>query len=110
MLLFALLAVATVAVGVVCAIFWESIVDWLKRVANKISEKLKKVVYGTKILALKKGGLLKKLSKHFVRNESEWVEYCVEREMDEEEIPDFIRGMENGEEQDITSELELQLA
>lgn len=110
MLLLGLLLAATVAVGVVCAVFWDSIVGWLQRVANKLAEKIKKVVYGTKVLAMRKGGILKKISRNFVRNESEWEEYRIVKDILEDEIPDHIRDLEEDEEIDITEELELQLA
>ena len=110
MLLFTILAVATVAIGVVCAVFWENIVGWLKKAANKIKEKLNKIVYGTKVLATKIAGKLKKISKNYVRNGTEWEEYVLTKEVEEDEVPEFIKALEEGNEMDITHELELKLA
>lgn len=110
MILFAILAVATIAVGVVCSLFWEDIVEWLKKAALKIQEKFKKVVYGTKVLATKIAGKLKKISKNFVRNGTEWEEYVITKEIEDNEVPDYIKALEEGKELDITSELELKLA
>ena len=110
MLLFTILAVATIAVGVICALFWENIIGWLKRAAQKIKEKLAKVVYGTKVFATKVGGKLKKISKNYVRNGTEWEEYVLTKEIEEDEVPDYIKALEEGCEADITEELKLQLA
>lgn len=110
MLLFALFAAATIAVGVVCAVFWDDILGWIKKAAQKIKEKLQKVVYGTKVLATKIAGKLKKISKNYVRNGTEWEEYVLTKEIEENDVPDYIRALEEGNEVDITHELELKLA
>lgn len=110
MLLFALAAAATIAVGVVCAIFWDNILDWIKKAASKIQEKLHKAVYGANIFAAKIGGVLKKISKNYVRNGTEWEEYVLTKEISEDDVPDYIKALEEGNEIDITDELKLQLA
>ena len=109
MLLFGVILAAVVIVGVVCAIFWNNIVDWLKKVGNKISEKLQKVVYGTKILATKTSGKLKNISKNYVRSGTEWEEYVITKEITEDEVPDYIKALAESEEIDITKDLELKL-
>ena len=110
MLLFALFAVATIAVGTVCVLFWDDILGWIKKAAQKIKEKLKKIVYGTKVLATKIAGKLRKLSKNYVRNGTEWEEYVLTKEVEAEDVPDYIRALEDGDTVDITKELELKLA
>lgn len=110
MLLFALLAAATLAVGVVCALFWDNILSWLKNITQKIKERLNKLVYGTKVLATKIAGQLKKISKNYVRNGTEWEEYVLTKEIEEDEVPDYIKALVEGDELDITEELQLQLA
>ncbi len=110
MLLLAAIIGAVIAVGVVCATFWNSILNWIKKAAEKIKEKLNKVVYGTKIIAAKIGGKLKKISRNYIRNGPEWEEVEVTKEITEDEVPDYIRALENDEEIEITNELEQQLA
>lgn len=110
MLLLALAAAATIAAGVVCGLFWDNILGWIKKTALKIKEKLQKAVYGATILATKIGGVLKKISKNYVRNGTEWEEYVLTKEIEESEVPDYIRALEEGNEIDITDELKLQLA
>ena len=110
MLLLAIFAAAAIAVGVVCALFWDNILGWIKKAAAKIKEKMNRVVYGTKVLATKVAGKLKKISKNYVRNGTEWEEYVLTKEIEEDEVPDFIKALEEGNEVDITHELELKLA
>lgn len=110
MLLAALIAVAAIGVGVVCAVFWDDILGWIKKAAQKIKEKLQKVVYGTKVLATKIAGKLKKISKNYVRNGTEWEEYVMTKEIEESDVPDYIKALSEGKEIDITHDLELNLA
>lgn len=110
MLLFVLIATAVIAAGVLCATFWNNILDWIKKGAQIIKEKLKKVAYGTNVLAKKIGGTLKKISRNYVRNSPEWEEIEITKEVTEDEIPKSVRDLEEGEETDITEELQLQLA
>lgn len=110
MLLLATLAAAILTAGVVCALFWDNIIQWIKNIAVKIKEKLNKVIYGSKILATKIGGILKKISKNYVRTGTEWEEYVLTKVIEEEEVPDYIRALEEGNEVDITEELKLNLS
>jgi len=110
MLLLALFATAAIAVGVACALFWDNILGWIQKAAAKIKEKLQKAVYGTKVLATKIAGQLKKISKNYVRNGTEWEEYVLTKEIEEEDVPDYIRALEEGNEVDLTEELQLKLA
>ena len=110
MLLFAVLAAATIAVGAVCALFWNNILTWIKKVGEKLKAKIQKAVYGVKLFASKIQGKLKQLSKNYVRNGTEWEEIVVTKEIQEEEVPDYILALEEGNELDITNELEMTLA
>ena len=71
---------------------------------------MQKAVYGSTILATNVSGTLKKISKNYVRAGTEWEEYVLTKEIEEDEVPDYIRALEEGEEIDITEELKLQLA
>ena len=110
MITLAIAAIAAIAVGVVCALFWENILGWIKKIAVSIKERLQKAVYGSTIFATKVGGVLKKISKNYVRTGTEWEEYVLTKEIEEDEVPDYIRALEEGDEMDITEELKLQLA
>lgn len=110
MLLFAAIVGAVIAAGVLCTTFWNNILAWIKKGAEKIKEKLKKVAYGAVVLAKKIRGKLKKISRNYVRTGPEWEEIEITKEVTEDEVPDFVRCLEEGEETDITEELQLQPA
>ncbi|MDY4429639.1 hypothetical protein [Evtepia sp.] len=110
MITLAIAAVAAIAIGVVCALFWDNILNWIKNIAVSIKERLQKDVYGSTILATRVKGTLKKISKNYVRSGTEWEEYVLTKEIEEDEVPDYIRALEEGAELDITEELKLQLA
>ena len=67
-------------------------------------------VAGTLALREQIAGKLKKISKNYVRNGTEWEEYVITKEVEENDVPDYIRALEEGNELDITHELELKLA
>lgn len=112
MLLTALITGAALIAGAgLLAAYWNNLVDWLKRAIKKVSEIVKTVVYGSKVLIRKISEGLKEISKHYSKDEiGRWQETIVTKTIPESEVPKEIREKaENVYEYDLTDELELQL-
>lgn len=98
--------------GALLATFWKDIVNWIKRGAEKILEKIKQVVVGVKIFVKKMNEAVKEISKHYSKNENQqWSETLVTREISESEVPKEIlqKVKRSSSEVEISNELELQL-
>lgn len=104
---------AIVGAGLVAA-FWRSVVDWLKRAADKVKEVVRKAVVGVRIFIKKMGEAYKEISKHYSKNGTVWEETIVQRECRVSEVPKEIREKaeraESNREVDISRELEMQLS
>ena len=92
------------------ASFWEKLIGWLQNAIRKISEKIKKVVYGATVFAKRIGDKVKEISKHYAKAGTVWEEYVVTKEVSEDEVPDFIKANYRTDELDISNELENVLA
>jgi len=101
------------ALALVAASFWKELVDWIKRVVEKVREVVAKVVAGVKIFVRKVGEAIKEIAKNYSQDEQgRWHETIVTREVNESDVPQEIRDKmkrSRGSDVDVTKELELQL-
>ncbi|MGD6778534.1 hypothetical protein ACQCT3_02265 [Sutcliffiella horikoshii] len=106
-----LIGAAIIAGGSLIKKFWNNILSWLKRAVQKIKQIVKLAVYGTKVFIEKIGSAFREISKHYSKKENnQWVENIVTREVSASEVPPEIRAMaQQRRETDITSELQLEL-
>lgn len=107
-----LLAVAGVALVGAIAIFWNSILDWIKRAIPKVKEIVQGVLYGTNIFICKIKEAAKEIQKHYSKVGTKWQETIVEKNVAYNELPEEIRQKvtRNNVEVDMTQELELALS
>lgn len=114
MILTALLlgAVAIAGVGIAAA-FWNDLVAFLKKAIEKVQEVVAGIVYGTKVFLRKIGEAFKEVSRHYSKVDDHWQETIVTREIPANKVPDEIlaraNALSNGQELDISDELEMQL-
>ncbi|WP_312510534.1 hypothetical protein [Massilia sp.] len=101
------------ALALVAATFWKDLVDWLKRVVEKVREVVAKVVAGVKIFVRKVGEAIKEIAKSYSQDEQgRWQETIVTREVSESDVPKDILDKvkrQRGTAVDVTKELELEL-
>ena len=93
------------------ATYWNKIVDFMKRVLNKLKQVVKGTIMGSAVFLKKLGDKFQNRTKHYSQNEQgKWKETFVSYEQDADEIPEKYReyaGFDN--EVDLTSELQLEL-
>ena len=93
------------------ATYWNKIVDFMKRVLNKLKQVVKGTIMGSAVFLKKLGDKFQNRTKHYSQNEQgKWKETVVSYEQDADEIPEEYReyaGFEN--EVDLTSELQLEI-
>lgn len=89
--------------------FWNKLVNWLKAAITKIKSVLNKAISGAKVYAQRIGEKYQKISKFYSKNGTVWEEYIATKEVDDSEVPDFIRAMDTDDAIDITEELENKL-
>lgn len=100
------------ALALLAASFWKELVEWMKRVVEKVREITAKAVAGVKIFVRKVGEAIKEIAKNYSQDEhGRWHETIVTREIAESEVPEEIRAKvkRTRDEVDVTKELELQL-
>lgn len=104
-----LLAVAGVALVGAIAVFWNSILDWIKRAIVKVQEIVQGVLYGTNIFMTKVKEAAVEIQKHYSKIGTKWQETIVKRNVGYSELPEEIQQKinRNNVEVDMTQELEL---
>ncbi len=102
-------AAVIAGVGIVAA-FWNDIVNFLKKAAQKVRQIVEGVVYGFTVFVKKMYEGVKEISRHYSKVEQHWEETTITRVISESEVPPEILERANSyEELDITDELEMQL-
>ena len=76
MILATLLLGAALVAGV-CALFWNTIHDFLKRAAERVKAAVKGVYYAAKVLSKKIREGVQEITKHYSRVEDHWQETTV---------------------------------
>lgn len=107
-----LLIGAAIVGGGLIATFWRQIVDWMKRVLEKLKTLVQGAVAGFRIFFSKMQGVGKEISKNYAKVGTKWQETVVERTVEISEIPEeYLQKMTTIEkEYEFTEELEKQLA
>ena len=96
-------------------IYWDDIVDWLKKLVNwlrnKFAELKKKVAHAAGAFIQKvENGLAAIRHKLYYQEEGEWIEETTTRKVKESEIPaSILRKAKRSEETDVTDEIEDEL-
>lgn len=113
MILTALLFGAAVIAGVgLVALFWNDLVDFLKRAIKKVQQIVSGIVYGFKVFVKKTLEGFQEISKTYSKKQDTWEETTTTHTVDESEVPaDIVAKAEakKGQEVDMTDEVELQL-
>jgi hypothetical protein len=100
------------ALALVAASFWKELVEWMRRVVEKVREVTAKAVAGVKIFVRKVSEAIKEIAKNYSQDEQgRWHETIVTRQISESVVPKDILEMvkRTRDEVDVTKELELQL-
>lgn len=106
-----LLLTGVIVGGGIIAAFWNEIVNWMKRILEKVKTVIQGTVEGFKIFFTRMQGMGKEISKNYVKVGTKWQETIVEKTVEISEIPrEYLDKMTVSEkEYDFTSELERQL-
>jgi hypothetical protein len=100
------------ALALVAASFWKELVEWMRRVVEKVREVTAKAVAGVKIFVRKVSEAIKEIAKNYSQDEQgRWHETIVTRQISESDVPKDIleKVKRTRDEVDVTKELELQL-
>lgn len=92
----ALLILGALTAGVVIAVFWKKILNWLKAAYDKIKEVLHIAVIGTEVFLKRCSEGFQELSHHYSRTpDNQWRKDTVIKQefVDESEIPDDIKAL-----------------
>lgn len=109
------IAVIFAAVIIGLATFWQNIVNWIKKAANKIKEVLGRAPEGTRTFISRTTEGFKNHSKYYYKDvvTREWEEVVYTKSVDESEVPPEILAKVHREafnkEVSTTEELSLQL-
>lgn len=114
-----------IAIGIIMALgaamiaglilFWQNIIEWIKKAVNKIKQVLGLEPDGTKTFISKTVDGFKNKSKYYYKNKvtREWEEVVYTKEVEEDEIPPDIRAKVNskpiGSEISTTDDLKMAL-
>lgn len=106
-----LLLTGVIAGAGIIATFWKEIVNWMKRILDKIKTMVQGTVEGFKVFFTRMQGAGKEISKNYVKVGTKWQETIVEKTVELSEIPkEYLDKMTISErEYDFTEELEQQL-
>ena len=106
-----LLLGAAVIGGGLIATFWNAIVDWLKRVLEKLKTLVQGAVEGFRIFFVNMQNTAKQISKNYAKVGMKWQETIVERTVEINDIPkEYLEKMTTyGKQYEYTQELERQL-
>ena len=104
-------AVIGAAVIGVVAVFWNSILDWIKRAIPKVKAVVEGILYGTSVFISKIKEAAKQIQKHYSKVGTKWQETIVEKNVSYRELPEEIQQKVRTDnvEVDFTRELELSL-
>lgn len=91
--------------------FWNDILDFLKKAANKVKQVIKGVLYGSKVFIKKTYEAIQEISRHYSWVDEHWEETTVTRKVSPNEVPKDIlnRYAMMDQEVDVTDELEMKL-
>lgn len=107
-------AVFGVVAGVVTAIYWENIREWIKEVYENLPIKIKETLVGATSFAKRFGLSFQNIMKYYSYDKelNKWEMTVVTQEVDESTIPDHIRRkvQSTSQEVDITDEMEKELS
>ena len=112
MIPFILLGAAAVVGAVALAAFWKEIIQWIKKVYDKLPDSVKKNLQGAKAFLEKLGGVIKNIMKYYSYNENtgKWTETTTEREVSEDEIPkELLEKVKHKSKLDITDDVQEKL-
>ncbi len=112
MIPFLLLGAVAVVGAVALAAFWKEIVQWIKKVYNKLPDSVKQNLQGAKAFLEKLGTAIKNIMKYYSYNENteKWTETTTEREVSEDEVPkEFLEKMKYKSKLDITDDVQEKL-
>lgn len=107
------LSVAAIAL---LAVYWQNIIEWIKKAVNKIKDVLGVVVEGTRTFIMRTHDGLKNKAIYYHRNKitKEWEEITYQKDVDESEVPPEILAKVNAQELDVevstTKELQLEIS
>jgi len=101
--------IAASVIGIV-KVFWNDILDFLRKAIRKVQQIVAGVVAGAKILIQKVRDGLKEISRNYTKVNGHWEETTVTRTIPESEVPaDILAKAAYSEETDITDQMELVL-
>lgn len=111
MILTTLLWGAAIIAGVgIIASFWNDLLNFLKKAAEKVQQLVAGVVYGCKVFIMKMREGVREISRHYSKVDQHWEETTVTKTISESEVPPEILARANANmELDITEEMEMQL-
>lgn len=116
MISIALIIMLSAAIIGALLVFWQDIVKWIKKAANKIKEVLGVAAEGTKTFITKTTDGLKNKSKYYYKNKvtTEWEEVVYTKSVNENDVPaDILAKVRNSsvdEEVSTTEELKLAIS
>ncbi len=107
-----LLIGAAIVGGGVIAAFWKEIVNWLRRILDKVKAMVQGTVEGFKIFFSRMQGTGKEIAKNYAKIGTKWQETIVERTVEITDIPqEYLNKMTKSDTAyEFTKELERQLA
>lgn len=102
---------ALIVGGTLIARYWRQMVEFLKKVLNKLKQVIKGTIMGSAVFLKKLGDKFQNRTKHYSQNEQgKWKETIVCYEQNADEIPEKYREYAGFDQEfDLTSELQLQL-
>lgn len=106
-----ILGAALIVGGTLIAKYWRQMVDFLKKVVEKLKKVIKGTLMGSAVFLKKLGDKFQNRTKHYSQNEQgKWKETIVCYEQSADEIPEKYREYAGfDQEVDLTAELQLQL-
>lgn len=111
-----MIGIALILAGVIIgtgllAKYWNTAIDFMKKVIYKLQAKVKGMLMGSAIFIKKMGDRYQNRTKHYSKDEiGKWKETIVTYEQNEDEVPEKYRDYSTLEDEfDLTPELELQL-
>lgn len=103
------------AVIAVLAVYWQNIIEWIKKAVKKIKDVLGVAVEGIRTFIMRTHDGFKSKARHYYRNKitREWEEVVYQENVDESEVPPEILAKVNAQGFDVevstTEELQLEL-
>lgn len=112
MIAIALILGATLIVGgTLVAKYWNKVLDFMKKVIDKLKKKVHGVLMGSAVFIKKIGNKYQNRTKHYSKDElGKWKETIVTYEQNEDEVPEKYRNYATMEDEfDLSPELEMEL-